>query len=395
MAWSSSEQKEAITPPSRPGSIDRQVVKRTAGGWAAEYYQWSASENKWNEITKEEYDTEVVNAASASSLGSIPGGNGQQALGDTTALRYPSGQDIGAQSHYVMFEFYDYNPPFGGRSPTEAADANNPQSQGKAGPPAPSIAGGAVKGYDYNQTGQYDLAGDKYKTILMYMPEDISTGFKANWGGKAVSNIGANTLRAAGAEGFKKIAGAGKVIDDATQNLLALTGSAALRKSIQSITGDSLSNNDVFGGISGAILNPNTELLFDSIDMRNFTLNFKLVPRYDTEAEVINKICKTFKAAMLPTKDPGKVFSMRNQGIVSSFIGVPKLCRVYFMAGPNENVNLPRFKMCAITEVNVSNTPDGVYATYYDGRPVATSLSISFQETKLVYAEEILDNNIR
>jgi len=45
--------------------------------------------------------------------------------------------------------------------------------------------------------------------------------------------------------------------------------------------------------------------------------------------------------------------------------------------------------MCAITNVEVNYTPDGTYATYGDGTMVAYGLSLSFQETKLVFAEEV------
>ena len=87
--------------------------------------------------------------------------------------------------------------------------------------------------------------------------------------------------------------------------------------------------------------------------------------------------------------DPGNVLGANNDGTFAGFIGVPDLCRVAFMHGGNEHEALPRFKMCAITQVDVNYTPDGTYATYYDGQPVAVQLTISFQETKLVFSEEI------
>ena len=36
------------------------------------------------------------------------------------------------------------------------------------------------------------------------------------------------------------------------------------------------------------------------------------------------------------------------------------------MKGSVEHEGLPRFKMCAITQVDVNYTPDGAYATYFD-----------------------------
>lgn len=99
----------------------------------------------------------------------------------------------------------------------------------------------------------------------------------------------------------------------------------------------------------------------------------------------------------LPSRNPGKVFDASSQGITAGFIGVPNLCKVNFMSGNDEHKVLPRYKMCAVTQVDVNYTPDGAYATYNDAnsQPVAIELSINFQETKLVFSEEIKNDSIR
>ena len=38
---------------------------------------------------------------------------------------------------------------------------------------------------------------------------------------------------------------------------------------------------------------------------------------------------------------------------------------------------------------NINYTPDGNYAVYNDGTPVAYELKLSFMETKLLFSEEI------
>lgn len=336
-------------------------------------------------------------------------------VSQSTSLRYPKsakgGGSITEDSDYVLFEFYKYAPPFG----KQRTDANFTErtvttprsnlssrqqarrSSGVAGNRRTNLLRTAGAYYDYNQANQYTPAGEDYPPIIMYMPEDISTGFRGNWGGKAFSNIGADLLKSAGAEGLNKLDGLAKTAADAFEKLPAMAGSIAIRKAIQKITGDNLSNDDVFGSISGAILNPNTELLFNSVDMRNFQLNFKMVPRNFDEAKEINNICKTFKMCTLPSRNPGKVFGMSNQGITAGFIGVPNLVKVSFMKGPGLHPVLPVYKMCALTQVDVNYTPDGAYATYNDklGNPVATGLTLNFQETKLVFSEEISNDTIR
>ena len=305
-------------------------------------------------------------------------------------LRYPGGEDIGASTDYVLFQFKRYAPPFKNRAKRSLTNEK-----------IEDLSAWAKGAYDYNQGDEYkDANHTNFPTIAMYMPEDVSTGFRGNWGGKAFSTVGANMLAAAGQEGLDQKLSAGiATLGEAAERSMGLLAAAALRKSIQSITGDTLSNDDVFGSISGAIMNPNTELLFQSVDMRNFMLKFKLVPRNDTESLTINRIVKTFKACTLPMRDPGKVFGFNskgdNSGVLSGFIGVPHLCRVSFMRGAEVHNVLPIYKMLAVTQVDVNYTPDGAYATYGDGQPVAIELAINFQETKINFAEEVLRDSIR
>lgn len=318
-------------------------------------------------------------------LGALP--TPKSNAGSSNVLRYPgggSGGGISSNSDYVLFEFFKYSPPFKGQV------GARPDQQ-----PGQMTNAAATKGNFFNYNGQYESAGGDYKSIIMYMPEDISTGFRSNWGGKAFSNIAADALRSAGAEGLSKLNNFATGTANAFERLPAIVGSMAIRKGIQKITGDSLSNDDIFGSISGAILNPNVELLFQSTDMRNFQLNFKLVPRNSGEVSDINDIVKIFKMCTLPQRNPGKVFGASNQGLTAGFIGVPNLCRVSFMQGSGVHPVLPIYKMCAVTQVDVNYTPDGVYATYDGGQPVAIELGLNFQETKLVFADEVQNNTIR
>tara|TARA_Y100000022_G_scaffold46878_1_gene39495 strand:- start:650 stop:2017 length:1368 start_codon:yes stop_codon:yes gene_type:complete len=311
----------------------------------------------------------------------------------TNSLRYPTNQGGITNDHdYVTFQFYKYTPPFRKRKPIRSGGQTESYTKRRGTAFKKEIV---VDQYDYNQAAgkgeqsQYTNSNGM-APIVLYMPEDISTGFRSNWTGKAYGNFASDALKAAGAEGIgQKLKGAATAASSAIDRSIPIQGAMAMRKVLQKIGGDQLSNDDLFGGISGAILNPNVELMYGGTDLRNFTLNFKLVPRDATESSTIKQICNQFKRAMLPKLDPGDVFGGTSPGTFKGFIGVPDLCRVAFMKGSSEHEGLPRFKMCAITQVDVNYTPDGAYATYFDGQPVAIQLSISFQETKMVFAEEI------
>jgi hypothetical protein len=294
------------------------------------------------------------------------------------SYRYPmAGSDQGgitADGDFVLFQFYDYSAPFG---PNRKANSGV---------------------FDYNQANEYTPSGG-YKPIMLYMPEDVSTGFRANWDGKNMSNLATDALRAMGQGSLGNKAAAGiTAINNLLDKAGPLAGAAALQTATTKLAGDSLSYDDIFGGISGAIFNPNTELLFGGVQLRNFQLNYKLVPRHSKESAEVNNIVTQFKRAMLPSTDPGRVFGFNqdgnNRGIKLGFIGVPKLVKVSFMKGSGENSRLPRYKMCALTSVDVNYTPDGTYATYTDGQPVAVGLSLNFQETKICFAEDI-NNSVR
>ena len=75
----------------------------------------------------------------------------------------------------------------------------------------------------------------------------------------------------------------------------------SIKETISKITGEQLQNDDIFGSARGVILNPNVELLFGGIDLRNFQLRYKLVPRNKTEAGSIKEIINVFRKAMLPS----------------------------------------------------------------------------------------------
>lgn len=290
-----------------------------------------------------------------------------------TTLRYPHDSPINADGDYVSFEFYEYNPPFKNDGSTAEF--------------------GVVSLDKYNASADSQYSKTTLDSILLYMPEDISTGFKANWTGKNFSNVGAGILRTVGGEGLMaKLASLGETTNESLDRLTTIAGAQLISGAISKITGESVSLDDVFSSTRGVILNPNTELLFTGLDLRNFTLNYKLVPRSKNEADNIEKIIKIFKKAMLPYANSGaealKV-SFDNEGYQAGFIKVPDLVQVTFMRGSKVNRNVPQFKMCALTQVDIGYTPDGAYATTEDGRMVAYTLALNFQETKLILREDI------
>ena len=74
-----------------------------------------------------------------------------------------------------------------------------------------------------------------------------------------------------------------------------------------------------------------------------------------------------------------------------NLIQVPNICTIKYMKGSSFHPYLPQYKAMAISNVAINYTPDGSYATYADGSPVATQLKVSLKEMKNIFASEIND----
>lgn len=298
------------------------------------------------------------------------------------SLRYPSEEGALDNSDYMIFEFYNYVPPF---------------SQGKG--------GGGFTQEAYNSTATKSGLGSVGPQIVLYMPEDLSVSYKAEWTGKKFSNIGAGLLQRAGDAAAGKLgdalSGLASTAGGAVKRAPTQVGAAAVSAIVSGITGESISQGDIFSSIGGQILNPNTELIFGGHDLRTFTFTYKLVAYNQPEAQLIKKIIDIFKASMLPSfsADPQLAYDKiltggefeGGTGISNAvgFIKNPQLVQPYFMHKSGIHSYLPRLKPCTITDFDVNYTADGVYAAHNDGAPVSATITISLLETKLVYSEDI------
>ena len=191
------------------------------------------------------------------------------------------------------------------------------------------------------------------------MPQDIQDAFSAKWEGKKFGQITTGLIAAAGQEGnINKLKKAGDTLDTALDKSMVESAASIVTGLAQKITGDTISAGDLFAGISGVVRNPNVEVLFQSMELRTFDLTFKMTPYEQADALRIEAIIKIFKQAMLPQYNLGKdveVFGQTNDALQAGFIQVPKVCAVNFMRGSSRNRFLPRYKMCAITDVNVNS----------------------------------------
>ena len=308
------------------------------------------------------------------------GGAGVAVNGAGGSVRFPHDMLIDEGEDFVMFDFYDYKPPFQGRNKNYEKDSKKVINE--------TLEQYNASGY----AGEY-FKDKAYPQILLYMPQDIQDVFAAKWEGKKFGAMTTGILAAAGqGAAVDKINAMGQNVSNQLKKGTAELAAKVVTGLASKLTGDQITANDVFGGISGVARNPNVEVLFQSMELRTFDLTFKMAPYDENDVQRMDAIIKIFKQAMLPQYKLGddvEVFGMKNNALEAGFIQVPKVCAVNFMRGNMRNRFLPRYKMCAITDVNVNYTPDNVYATFDRSSPVATELKLSFMETKLVFSEDV------
>ena len=156
------------------------------------------------------------------------------------------------------------------------------------------------------------------------------------------------------------------------------------------IAGAAAGANRLLTRQTGAIMNPNMELLFDSPQMRTFTFSFLLSPRSKKEAGDIVKIIRFFKQGMAPIRSKSRLF-LRSPHTF-------RLAYKYRERTPSlgaeknnpatDHKFLNKFKECAMNGFGVDYTPNGQYSTYEDGSMTAYQITMNFQEIAPIYNDD-------
>ena len=157
----------------------------------------------------------------------------------------------------------------------------------------------------------------------------------------------------------------------------------ALAAQAVNVFGANVSLDSLLARGSGAILNPNMQLLFKSPTLRTFRFSFKLAPRNPREATEVKAIIRSLKRNMAP-KTTGQQVS-DGTGV---FLDTPNMFKLRYRKGNKDHPFLHRFKDCALSDMSVQYTGDNVYATYADGTPVSMILNLTFKELLPIYADD-------
>jgi len=131
--------------------------------------------------------------------------------------------------------------------------------------------------------------------------------------------------------------------------------------------------------------NPYMEVLFDAMQLRTFTYNFKFAPRNQQEAYEVQRIIQLFRFHMAPELRPG----------VNRYLGLPSQFDIHYMflsrdGQASENNYYNRIATCVLQDCKVNYTPEGV-KSFEDGGPTQTTMTLTFKEIELLTKDKIAE----
>ena len=228
---------------------------------------------------------------------------------------------------------------------------------------------------------------DGSNLITLYLPQSLvyadNVAYRdVNLGTTGLAALGAlnqgGTLTKAVAEGVK----------EGLTDLFGIFGSGMNQAGAELLAARLINKIPGSGGVQGAAstalqtgINPGTRILFDRPNLREFTFNFKLIPRSPGEADQIERIIRSFREEMYPE-------AIDVAGIPIGF----KFPNVFYisMGIAGSDIKLPQIQYAYLRNVTTTYNPTaGVFME--DGHPNEVDLSLTFQEYRPLVKQDIQD----
>ena len=232
--------------------------------------------------------------------------------------------------------------------------------------------------------------------IELPIPQEINDSNSVTWGEDRINAIEMATLSVA----QQAMANPGGTLQDARAAVSALEQGvkipglnsdtqASIRAAISGAAlnqlGSQVSAKSVISRSTGQILNNNLELLFSGVNLRSFPYSITFSPRSRTESDVVKSIIRSLKMSMAPKA--GEFNGSAAQGI---FLKSPDVFQLNYLKDGKNHPFLNKFKICALTGMQVNYTNAGTYTSYSDGTPVNIRMNLTFKEINPIYHEDYL-----
>lgn len=204
--------------------------------------------------------------------------------------------------------------------------------------------------------------------IQLPMPNSMVIGYTANWDQDSTMLL-------------DLLQRTGSVAIDAVKNLNmpSPTGAVADAAAAQILGAQGLVGAGGLSAQTGIAANPKKEMVFDGVDFRTFTLDYKFYPKSQYDTLLLMSIIHQLKFHMHPEYQSEGKFT---------FV-YPSEFDITFYHKGTENPFVAKIATCVLTNMSVNYTPDGQWAGHEDGSPNAIQVSLSFKELSIQTKESI------
>lgn len=296
------------------------------------------------------------------------------------SLAYPIDADYSKKGQdYLLIEQFEYKPPRQALFSSSFSDI---------------LTGGVTTGEPIKEKPR--------GTVRLPIPAGISDTNSVNWNGSAMGPAaGAGIAAASGiANSVQKALTSEDPLNSIGTDINAFRGEVSevfkspvmqnvvkrqlIASALQAVN-INVSAEELLASSSGRITNQNLELLFSSMNLRQFNFAFEMIPRSHEEAIMVRKIIRFFKQGSSPKK------SALGGGNSTFFIKTPNVFRMAYKKGNEYIKGLNKFKICACQGVSVNYAPNGYSSYILDSQPVTVSLALGFTELTPIFYDDYED----
>ena len=295
----------------------------------------------------------TVTGTNIKTLAEGAGDRPRQRYGSRYTYYYPVALEANADQDKLSISVLKYTPrPIGG-----------------------SVGGGAGLGIGEREGYKSRIIG----SVVLPVPGNVLDSNNVEWGSNEMDPV---KLLASNAffENVQKAGGAMDGLADTVGDIGKSIGenSGDVKTAVAAALAKSATGGSILTRATGAVINPNMELLFKGPQLRTFGLTWKMSPRDYEESEMIKKIIREFKQSMAVQRSESMLF-----------LKSPSTYKLqYITAGGKDHSFLPKIKECALTGCNINYTPDGNYQTYENSSMVAYEMTLNFNELEPIYHDD-------
>lgn len=213
--------------------------------------------------------------------------------------------------------------------------------------------------------------------IDLFMPPQIETSYRSDWSTEELGLVGSAVDAGMGIANMDSWSDA-EAGWQAVKNTL---GESAIRTATTALsTLTPLNLEGLRKAYTGTVANPYMEVVFNGIENRTFSFTFKMIPRSAEEQQEIKRIVDTLKFHRAP-----EIKYEEN----TNYWVFPAEFDIQFIHRGAENPWMFKISTCALTNLTVNKTPEGQWANFKDGSPLATEMTLEFTEMELLTKERI------